>query len=166
MLNGNVPVLIASLYLSSTPVSKLSVQMSTVLFKLDFLLGKINTIDDIFKDVAEIIAEVSNCPSTLELCVTYVENSGESICLNFATISSTVDSHGERLAMLKGHTTPDSCLASTIEEIIEKILGPKTLWILGCVRSTRVTAQDKQRMIKQNFFVLAKGPVTNSVRLK
>ncbi|KAG8334973.1 hypothetical protein J6590_079388 [Homalodisca vitripennis] len=67
--------------------------MTTVLSKLDDLLSKVNKIDDISKDIAELRAEVSavsNCLSTLEPRVASVENKVDSISHNLAIVSSTV----------------------------------------------------------------------------
>lgn len=51
---------------SNTPISQHSVQIASVLWKLDELLGKVNKIDTIFKDVWTEVSAVSNSLSNLE----------------------------------------------------------------------------------------------------
>ncbi|XP_054280059.1 uncharacterized protein LOC128998090 [Macrosteles quadrilineatus] len=142
---------------SSTPISQLSVQMTSVISKLDELLGKVNKIDDISKDVAEIRAEVSavsSSLSSLEPRVTSVENKVDSISQNLARASTTVDTHGERLAKLESHSSSDSCLASTIEEINERNLRAKNVMVFGLCESTKSTAEDRMMDDKEHLKVI------------
>ncbi|KAG8290509.1 hypothetical protein J6590_080147 [Homalodisca vitripennis] len=137
-----------------TPIAQFSAQMNTVLSKLDDLLSKVNKIDDISKDIAELRAEVSavsNCLSTLEPRVASVENKVDSISHNLAIVSSTVDTHGERLAMLEGNSSSDSCVVSTSEEINERNLRAKNIMVFGLGESTMGTTHDRIEDDKANL---------------
>lgn len=131
---------------SSTPMALLSSQMASVLSKLDVLLDKVDKIDSISKDVAEIRTEVSALSSSLALLeprVSAAENNVETISQNLTSISSKVNSQEDRLATLESQSSSDSSLVSTIEEINQRKMRAKNIMVFGLGESVKGTAKDR-----------------------
>lgn len=131
---------------SSTPMTLLSSQMASVLSKLDVLLDKVNKIDSISKDVAEIRLEVSAVSSSLanlEPRVAAAEDKVQTIVQNLTNVSTKVKSQEDRLATLESQSSSDSSLASTIEEINQRKLRAKNIMVFGLGESAKGTAGDR-----------------------
>jgi len=129
------------------PLSQISVQIGTVLSKLDDLLAKVDKIDEISADILGIksqIAVINTSLTALEPRINNIEDKVIAVESDIADFKEQIDSNAAKIRLLESRSEPsDAGLEDVIAEMKERSLRSKNVMVFGLPESSKAKVEER-----------------------
>lgn len=142
------------------PLAVLSNQMTTVIDRLDLLLGKVSKIDSISQDIDGIKSDITSIRdglSALEPRISATEDNISSMQLDLNSLAAKVSSNETKLNALEGSSAGASSgvvVEVMMEEVHERALRAKNIMLFGLSENSKKNAEDNKKEDKANIVKL------------
>lgn len=143
---------------SQLPLAILSNKMSTVIDRLDLLIGKVSKIDSISKDIDGIKTDITSIRdglSALEPRINSAESNISSLQQNVSALRAKVDTNEAKLEEIgNGSVSGAADVEMVMEEVQERALRARNVMLFGLAEDSLKNADDRRKVDQSNIQLL------------